>query len=124
MKRNASTNRTFHFKINQPLQLDRVFHGELASEIIDKTIHTQAHRLSFGQPALLHIKDLLSTHFGHAGLMLDRMSIAANRYRWISIRATIGVNQQCVTLRIVFATLEVFRNMDDPAIGAPPLTDR
>src|SRR5207249_1233317 len=51
--------RAFHFELDQTLELDRILHRKLADEIVDESVHAQAHGLCFTQAALLHVKDLL-----------------------------------------------------------------
>jgi len=41
------TDGTFHLQIDQPLQFDRVFHGELPDEVIDKAIDGETHGFVF-----------------------------------------------------------------------------
>src|SRR4051812_6972976 len=50
--------RAFHLKLDQALQLHAVFHRKLADEIVHETVHAQAHRLRFGEAALLHVENL------------------------------------------------------------------
>ena len=58
-RRAELADRAFHLELDQALQLDAVFHRELADEIVHESVHAQAHGLRFGQAALLHVKDLL-----------------------------------------------------------------
>lgn len=51
-----STDRAFHFEIDEALEFHRVFHWELADEVVDETIDGQGHGLSFVEAALLHVE--------------------------------------------------------------------
>src|SRR2546423_71941 len=115
--------RAFHLKLDQALQLHAVFHRELANEIVDESVHAQAHGLRFGQPALLHVKDLLGAYLADAGLVLNGVAGAADGDRRISVRATRRVDQQRIALGIVFAVLEVLRDLNQAAISRAALAD-
>src|ERR1700741_4424638 len=71
--------RTFHLEIDQTLQFDAVFHRKLAHEIVDKSVHREAHCLTFAQAALLHIKDLLGADLADRRFMLGSVTGPANR---------------------------------------------
>src|ERR1043166_2376869 len=88
----------FHLQLDQPFQLDAVFHGELAYEIVDEPVHAQAHRLRLTETALLHIEDLLGTDLADAGFVLNGVTSAAHRDRRISVRARCRVDEQRVAL--------------------------
>src|SRR5215471_12877549 len=70
--------RAFHFQLDQALELDAVFHRELAHEIVDEAVHAKAHRLRFTQTALLHIEDLLCAYLADAGFVLHRVARATH----------------------------------------------
>src|SRR5436190_5185303 len=72
------SDRAFHLQLDQPFELDAVFHGELAHEIVDEPVHAQAHRLRFAQTALLHVENLLGANLADAGLVLDGITSAAH----------------------------------------------
>src|SRR5438128_9407215 len=72
--------RAFHLELDQALELDGVFHRELADEIVDETVDTQAHGLRFAQAALLHVEDLLGADLADAGLVLDGVARAEDRH--------------------------------------------
>jgi hypothetical protein len=50
------SDRAFHLQLDQPFELDAVFHRKLADQIVDETVDAQAHRLRLGEAALLHVK--------------------------------------------------------------------
>src|ERR1700704_4385544 len=79
------SDRAFHLQLDQALELDAVFHGELADEIVDKAVDAQAHGLRFGQAALLHVKDLFGADLADAGFVLHGVAGAAHSNRRIGI---------------------------------------
>src|SRR6478609_1232439 len=99
------SDRAFHLQLDQPFELDAVFHGELAHEIVDEPIYAQAHRLRLAQTALLHVENLLRADLANAGFVLDGVARAAHGDRRISIRARRRVDEQRVALGIVLAIL-------------------
>ena len=79
--------RAFHLELDQPFELDAVFHGELAHEIVDEPVHAQAHRLRLAQTALLHVENLLRADLANTGFVLYGVASAAHGDRRISVRA-------------------------------------
>src|SRR5216110_2595790 len=92
--------RAFHFELDQTLELDRILHRKLADEIVNKSVHAQAHGLRFTQAALLHVKDLLGRNLRHACFMLHRVAGAADADRGVSIGAGSGVDEKGVALGV------------------------
>src|SRR5947208_12462310 len=88
--------RAFHFELDQTLELDRILHRKLADEIVDESVHAQAHGLCFTQAALLHVKDLLGRDLRHAGLVLNGVAGAANGDSWVGVGARGGVDKKGV----------------------------
>ncbi len=84
--------RTFHLKLDQPLQLDAVFHRELADQIVNETIHAQAHSLCFRQATLLHVEDLLGANLADARFVLHGIPGAAHGDRRIRVGPAVGVD--------------------------------
>src|SRR4249919_1368730 len=70
--------RAFHLQLDQPFELDAVFHGELADEIVDKTVYAQTHRLRLAEAALLHVENLLRAHLADTGFVLHGIAGAAH----------------------------------------------
>src|SRR2546429_6054225 len=63
------SDRAFHLQLDQAFELDAVFHGELADEIVDESVYAQAHSLRFAQTALLHVEDLFGADLADAGFV-------------------------------------------------------
>ena len=97
--------RAFHLELDQPFELDAVFHGELAHEIIHEPIHAQTHRLRLAQTSLLHVENLLRADLADTGFVLYGVSGAAHGDRRISVCAGRRVDKQRVALGIVLAIL-------------------
>src|SRR5205814_3544972 len=117
------SNRAFHLKLDQALELDAVFHRELANEIVDESVHAQAHRLRFGQPALLHIENLLRAYLADTGFVLHGVAGTAYSDCRISVRSRSRVNEKSVALRVVLAVLEMLWNVNQAAIRGPAFAD-
>src|SRR5438128_2947684 len=109
--------RAFHFELDQTLELDRILHRKLADEIINKSVHAQAHGLCFTQAALLQVKDLLGRNLRHAGLVLNGVAGAADGDRRVGVGARGGVDKKGIALGVVLAILEMLRHMDKSAIS-------
>src|SRR5688572_23073099 len=118
-----SADAAFHFQIDKTFQFDRIFHRKLTCEVVDESIDGEAHRLTFSQATLLHVEDHIFRDLRYARLVLSRVFVAANRDGRIGVGTAVGVDQQRVALRVVFATLEVFRNVYLTAIRGPALTN-
>ena len=99
------SDRAFHLQLDQPFELDAVFHRKLADEIVDETVDAQAHRLRLGEAALLHVKNLLRAHLAHAGFMLNGIARTAHGDRRIRVRARGRIDKQRVALGVVLAIL-------------------
>src|SRR2546423_3834995 len=97
--------RAFHLQLDQPFELDAVFHRELPDEIVDEPVHAQAHRLRLAQTALLHVENLLRTDLANAGFVLDGVTSAAHGDRRISVCARRRVDEQRIALGIILAIL-------------------
>src|SRR5262245_24437562 len=80
-----SADGAFHFEVDEAFQLDAVFHRELADEVVDEAVHAEAHRLRFGEAALLHVEDLLGGNLRDAGLVLAGVAGAAHGDRGIRV---------------------------------------
>ena len=83
----------FHLEIDEPLEFDRVFHWELLYEIVNKSVHSEAHGGTFRNASLLHVKNLFCTDLADRGLVLAGVFFSANGDRWVGIRPAFGVNQ-------------------------------
>ena len=97
--------RAFHLELDQPFELDAVFHWELADEIVNETVHAQAHRLRLAETALLHVENLVRANLADAGFVLHGVTSAAHGDRRVSVGARRRVNEQRVALSIVLAIL-------------------
>src|SRR5713101_4921533 len=85
--------RAFHLQLDQPFELDAVFHGELAHEFVDEPIYAQAHRLRLAQTALLHVENLLGANLADAGFVLHGVTSPTHGDRGISVRARRRVDE-------------------------------
>src|SRR4249919_1741567 len=79
--------RAFHFELDQPFELDAVFHGELADEIVDEPVYAEAHRLSFAQTALLHGENVHRANLADSVVVLYGVVRAADGCGQISVLA-------------------------------------
>ena len=72
----VSADRAFHLKVDEAFQLDGVFHGEFADEVVDEAVDGEGHGLAFVEAALAHV-------FGYS-VMID-VSARDNRRagQWI-----------------------------------------
>ena len=111
-ERTELADRAFHFELDQPLELDRILHRKLANQIVDESVHAQAHGLRFTEAALLHVKDLISRNLRHASFVLNGIAGAPDGDCGIGVSAGGGIDQKRVALGIVFTILEMFRHMD------------
>ena len=117
------SDRAFHLQLDQPLELDAVFHRELADEIVDETVDAQAHCLGLGETALLHVENLLGANLADAGFVLNGIARAAHGDRRIRVRPGSRVNQKRVTFSVVFAIFQVLRHVDQAAVSGATLAD-
>src|SRR5205814_4619454 len=85
------SDRALHLELDQAFQFNRIFHRKLADEVVDKAVYAQAHRLRFGQAALLHVENLFRADLTDTGLMLHRVAGAADSDRGIGVGARRGV---------------------------------
>src|SRR5581483_3780436 len=106
------SDRTFHLQFDQPFELDTVFHGELADEIVDETIDAQAHRLRLAEAALLHVENLFGAHLADAGFVLNSVTRSAHGDGGIRVGSRSCVDEQGVALGVVLAMLQMLRHMD------------
>jgi len=97
--------RAFHLELDQPFELDAVFHGKLAHEVIHEPIYTQTHRLRLAETALLHVENLVRANLADAGFVLHGVTSPAYGDCRIGVRARRRVDQQRVALGIVLAIL-------------------
>src|SRR5438477_2059059 len=111
------SDRALHLELDQAFQLDRIFHRKLADEIVDEAVDAQAHRLRFGQTALLHVENLFGADLTDAGFVLHGVAGAADSDRWISVGPAGRVDQERVALGVVFAILEVLRDVNQTSIS-------
>ena len=117
------SDRAFHLQLDQPFELDAVFHRELADEIVDETVDAQAHRLRLGEAALLHVKNLLRAHLADAGFVLHGVAGAAHGDRRIRVGARGRIDKQRVALGVVLAILEMLRHVDQAAVSGAAFAD-
>jgi len=95
----------------------------LADQVVDKSIDSEAHRLSFAQTSLLHVEYLFGTDLADASFMLRRVTGPAHRDRRIGVRPAGLVNQQGVALGVVLTAPEMFRYVDQTTIGCATFAD-
>ena len=65
------TDGIFHFQVDEPFELDAIFHGKFPDKIIDETIHAKTHGFPFVHSSLLHVENLLGAYFRNACLVLN-----------------------------------------------------
>jgi len=96
----------------------------LANEIVDESFTLKLIAWASLKPRWLHVENLLGTDLADARFVLHRVTGAADGDRRISVGARGRVDQKRVTLGVVLAILEMFRDMDESAIGRPAGADR
>ena len=85
--------RAFHFELDQPFELDAVFHWKLAYEIVYEPVHAQAHRLRFAQTALLHVENLVRANLADASFVLHGVTSPADGDCRIGVRARCRIDK-------------------------------
>src|SRR5206468_5059321 len=118
------SDRAFHLQLDQPFELDAVFHRKLADEIVDKTVHAQTHGLRLAETALLHVENLLRAHLADTGFVLDGIACAAHGDSRIRVGPRRRVDKQRVALGVVFTMLQMFRHVDQSAVSGATFSDR
>src|SRR4030095_11601691 len=120
--RNLS-DRTFHLKLDQALELDAVFHREVADEIVHEPVDAQAHGLRFAYAPLLHVENLLGAHLADTCFVLHGIAGAAHGDSRVSIRAAGRVDKKRVALGVVLAILEMLRPVNQTAVSGSAFAD-
>src|SRR5881409_1463566 len=115
--------RAFHLQLDQPFELDAVFHRELADEIVDETVHAQTHGLRLAETALLHVENLLRAHLADTGFVLNGIACATHGDGRIRVRSRRRVDQKRVALSVVFAMLEMFWHVDQATVSGATFAD-
>src|SRR5881227_2437001 len=124
VRRKRLPHRAFHLQLDQPFELDAVFHGELADEIVDETVHAQTHGLRLAETALLHVENLLRAYLADAGFVLNSVAGAAHGDSRIRVRSRRRVDEKRVALGVVLAILQMFRHVDQSAVSGATFADR
>src|SRR5881392_2631658 len=124
VRRKRLSDRAFHLQLDQPLELDAVFHRELADEIVNETVHTQTHGLRLTETALLHVKNLLRAHLADTGFVLNGIACATHGDSRIRVRSRRRVDEKRVALGVVFTMLEMLWHVDQAAVSGATFADR
>ncbi len=117
------SDRAFHLQLDQTLELDAIFHRELAHEIVNEAVHTQAHCLRFGEAALLHVENLFRADLADTGFVLNGIACATHGDSRIRVRSRRRVDEKRVALGVVFTMLEMLRHVDQSAVSCPTFAD-
>ena len=117
------THGAFHFKVDEALEFNAVFNGELANEVVDKAVDAEAHGLCFAKATLLHVEDLFGTDFADAGFVLDAVALAFDDNGWVGVGTGVGVDEECVAFGVVFAAPQVGGDVDKAAVGSTAVAD-
>src|SRR5437016_5204764 len=122
-RRRKLSDRAFHLQLDQPLQLDAVFHGELADEIVDETVNAQTHRLRLSEATLLHVENLIRADLADTGFVLDGIAGAAHGNSRICVGSRRRVDEKRVAFGVVFAMLQMLRHVDQAAVSSATFAD-
>src|SRR5215203_5073463 len=117
--------RSFHFELDQPVQLDRVLERKLFGDRLDEPVDDHAHRLVLAEAAAHQVEDLLFRNLGDSGLMTDRGSLFLDFDVGIGVGLAGLVQEQRVTDNVAADLLGPLVDLHQTAVGraASPLRD-
>ena len=119
----GSTDAAFHFEVDEALEFDAVFHGELFHQVVDETIDGEGHGFGFGEAALHEVEDLVFADLGDGGFVLGGVFVAFDGDGGVGVGAGTAVDEQGVALGVVFAAFEVLGDVDLTTVGGAAFAD-
>ena len=105
-------NTAFHLEIDEAFQFNRIFHRELTDEVVDEPVNGQRHRLALVESTLLHVEQHFLGHLRDRSFVLSCVAVTFHRDRRVGVGARITIDQQRIALRVIFASFEMFRDVD------------
>lgn len=101
-----------HLQVDEAFQFDAVFHREFLHEVVDKAVDGQAHGFGFTEAALHEVEDLIGADLADAGFVLGAVLIATDADGGVGVGVAVAVDEQGIALGVVFAALEVLRDVN------------
>src|ERR1700737_4631669 len=89
-----SADRAFHLQLDQPIELERVFHRKFLVDRLHEARHHHGHRLVLGQAAAHQIEQLIRADLGHGGLVAHRHVVLPDVDVGVGVAAADRIDQQ------------------------------
>src|SRR5215207_2827030 len=119
------TDRAFHLKLDQAVQLDGVLQRKLLRNGLDKTVDDHSDGLLLGEPAAHEVEELVLPDLGDGCLVLGVDLLLLDLDVRIRIRPRVLIQQERVALDPALGVVAALVNLQEPAVRAParPLGD-
>src|SRR6266699_6097551 len=115
-----------HLQLDQAVQLNRVLHGKLLGNRLNKAVHDQRVGLRLVQATAHQVEELVVTDLRDGRLVTDLGLVLFDTYGWISIGARILIKQECVTADMGLGVVRTPVDADQTTIrgSTRPFRDR
>src|SRR6185437_2382587 len=109
--------RPFHLQLDQPVELERVLHGELAGDRLDEAADDHRHGLVLGEAAGHEVEELVLGDLRDRGLVAHLNVVLADVVVRVGVRPADGVDEQRVALDRGLAVRGAFLHVDQAAVA-------
>src|SRR4051812_45616534 len=116
--------RTFHLELDEPVELQRVLHRQLARDRLDEAAHDHRHRLVLGHAAAHQVEQLVLADLADRRLVSHLHVVLADVDVGIGVGAADRVDEQRVALHRALAVVAARLDLHEPAVGRPTATTR
>src|SRR4051794_21322314 len=117
-------NRALHLELDEPVELQRVLHRQLAGDRLDEPAHDHRHRLVLGQTAAHQVEELVLADLADRRLVSHLHVVLADVDVGIGVGAADRVDEQRVALHRALAVVAARLDLHEPAVGRPTATTR
>ena len=109
--------RPLHLKLDQPVQLERVFHRQFARDRLDEAAHDGGRGLILGHAAAHQVEQLVLGDLGDACLVAHLDVVFADVHVGIGVGPADRVHEQRVALDRGFGVCRTLLHLDQPPVG-------
>src|ERR1700712_274114 len=114
-----SANASLHLQLDQPVELEGVFHGQLTRDGLDEPAHDHGHGLVLGHSAAHQVEQLVVADLADGGLVSDRRIVFTHVDVGVGVAAADGVDQERVALHRALGAGSAFLDLHQTAIRRP-----
>src|SRR3954454_10521165 len=110
------SDRAFHLELDEAVELEGIFHRQLARDGLDEAAHDHRHRLVFGEAARHQVEELVLADLADRRLVAHLHVILADVDVGVGVGTADRVDQKCVALDRAPAVVTARLHLDETAV--------